>query len=156
MDDDALLQPVRTIVDVARLAGVAPSTVSRSLAGKLGVRPETRHRIAEIARTHGFSINAVAKGLRLGTGSGEGPVSDEDGIDPFLARLAKSVIDLALKCGTGIELAIDDVQATGDEVGQEGRKKKLVTVSVGQAGSGSACYRVTLSKTPGDSLCSQI
>ncbi|MBY3134519.1 LacI family transcriptional regulator [Rhizobium leguminosarum] len=53
-----------TIVDVARLAGVNPSTVSRALSGSPAVTPQTRARIAEIARESGYVANHNARMLR--------------------------------------------------------------------------------------------
>lgn len=53
-----------TIKDVAKLAGVSPSTISGVLNKQITVRPETLERIHEaIAKTH-YSPNAVARGLR--------------------------------------------------------------------------------------------
>lgn len=55
---------VRTITDLARLAGVSPGTVSRALAGKSLVNAKTRTRIEDLAREHGFRPNQMASGLR--------------------------------------------------------------------------------------------
>ena len=55
---------VRTITDLARLAGVSPGTVSRALAGKTLVNTKTRERIESLAREHGFRPNQMASGLR--------------------------------------------------------------------------------------------
>lgn len=55
---------VRTITDLARLAGVSPGTVSRALAGKSLVNARTREKIVELAREHGFRPNQMASGLR--------------------------------------------------------------------------------------------
>jgi LacI family repressor for deo operon, udp, cdd, tsx, nupC, and nupG len=53
--------------DVAELAGVAVSTVSRAL-GKPGrVNEQTRERIAKAAATLGYTPNAVARNLRKGS-----------------------------------------------------------------------------------------
>lgn len=57
-------KPVRTITDLARLAGVSPGTVSRALAGKSLVNARTREKIEAIAREHGFRPNQMASGLR--------------------------------------------------------------------------------------------
>lgn len=54
----------RTIVDLARLAGVSPGTVSRALAGKTVVNTETRQRIEALAAAHGFRLNQMASRLR--------------------------------------------------------------------------------------------
>lgn len=53
-----------TIVDIARLAGVNPSTVSRALSGSPAVTPQTRARIVEIARESGYVANHNARMLR--------------------------------------------------------------------------------------------
>jgi DNA-binding LacI/PurR family transcriptional regulator len=55
---------VRTITDLARLAGVSPGTVSRALAGKSLVNAKTREKIEALAREHGFRPNQMASGLR--------------------------------------------------------------------------------------------
>ena len=55
---------VRTITDLARLAGVSPGTVSRALAGKSLVNAKTRDKIVSLAREHGFRPNQMASGLR--------------------------------------------------------------------------------------------
>ncbi|HYD67065.1 LacI family DNA-binding transcriptional regulator [Azospirillum sp.] len=55
-----------TLRDVARLAEVDSSVVSRVLRGASGanVRPETRERIEQVARDLGYSPNPLARGLR--------------------------------------------------------------------------------------------
>lgn len=55
---------VRTLADLARLAGVSAGTVSRALAGKSLVNIETRERIQALAREHGFRPNQMASKLR--------------------------------------------------------------------------------------------
>ncbi len=57
-------EPVRTLADLARLAGVSTGTVSRALAGKSLVKSDTREKIEELARQHGFRLNQVASNLR--------------------------------------------------------------------------------------------
>lgn len=55
---------IRTITDLARVAGVSPGTVSRALAGKSLVNTKTREKIEAIAREHGFRPNQMASKLR--------------------------------------------------------------------------------------------
>lgn len=58
---------VRTIADLAALAGVSAGTVSRALSGKGNlVATATRERIQQLADEHGFRININAQNLRLG------------------------------------------------------------------------------------------
>jgi DNA-binding LacI/PurR family transcriptional regulator len=56
---------IRTIEDIARLAQVSKSTVSRSLNDSPLVKQETKARIQAIALEHNFRINAPARNLSL-------------------------------------------------------------------------------------------
>ena len=63
-EENAPVAPVRTITDLARLAGVSAGTVSRALAGNSLVNDQTRDRIQALAREHGFRLNQMASRLR--------------------------------------------------------------------------------------------
>lgn len=56
---------VRTIADIARLAGVSKSTVSRALNDSPLIGEETKARIRALARQHNFQINAPARRLSM-------------------------------------------------------------------------------------------
>ncbi len=56
---------LHTIADVARLAGVSKSTVSRALSDSPLISAETKERIRAIAREHRFQINVPARQLSL-------------------------------------------------------------------------------------------
>jgi len=56
---------VHTIADIARLAGVSKSTVSRALNNSPLISQETRENIQAIARQHNFQINVPARQLSL-------------------------------------------------------------------------------------------
>jgi DNA-binding LacI/PurR family transcriptional regulator len=58
--------PIKTIEDIARLAGVSKSTVSRALNDSPLIGVETKERIREIAREHRFERNDSARRLSLG------------------------------------------------------------------------------------------
>lgn len=55
-----------TIKDIARLAGVSYSTVSKALNDSPLVKAETKQRILEIAKNQGYQKNLLAKHLVLG------------------------------------------------------------------------------------------
>jgi DNA-binding LacI/PurR family transcriptional regulator len=56
---------VRTIADIARLAGVSKSTVSRALNDSPLIGEETKAKIRSLAREHNFQINAPARRLSM-------------------------------------------------------------------------------------------
>ena len=56
---------VRTIADVARLAGVSKSTVSRALNDSPLIGADTKARVRALARQHHFQMNASARRLSL-------------------------------------------------------------------------------------------
>ena len=51
--------------DIARLAGVSASTVSRALAGSALVATKKREEIMRLARERGYVVNTTARNLRL-------------------------------------------------------------------------------------------
>ncbi len=54
-----------TMADIARMAGVSESTVSRALAGSDLVAEKTRKRITELASAADYTVNEGARNLRL-------------------------------------------------------------------------------------------
>ena len=56
---------VQTIEDIARLAGVSKSTVSRALNDSPLIGEETRARIRRIALEHNYQINEAARRLSM-------------------------------------------------------------------------------------------
>lgn len=52
-----------TLKDIARMAGVAESTVSRAINNKPGVGEETRKRIMKLVRKYNYRPNQLARGL---------------------------------------------------------------------------------------------
>ena len=56
-------KPIRTIADIARLAGVSKSTVSRALNDSPLIGEETKAKIRSLAREHSFQINLPARRL---------------------------------------------------------------------------------------------
>jgi DNA-binding LacI/PurR family transcriptional regulator len=58
-----------TMVDIARMAGVSPATVSRVLTGSAMVNAETRAKVMAVIEAHDFKRNPMAQGLRSGRGT---------------------------------------------------------------------------------------
>jgi DNA-binding LacI/PurR family transcriptional regulator len=52
-----------TSLELAKMAGVSSATVSRAFTTESRIKPETRRRILELAETHGFRPNAMARSL---------------------------------------------------------------------------------------------
>ena len=52
-----------TIYDIAKEAGVSPSTVSRVLTGNANVRSEKKERVLQLIEKYNFKPNALARGL---------------------------------------------------------------------------------------------
>lgn len=58
------MRQIRTMKELADIAGVTAGTVSRALAGSPLISAETRDRIQQLAQDHGFRLNVVARNLR--------------------------------------------------------------------------------------------
>jgi DNA-binding LacI/PurR family transcriptional regulator len=91
------------MVDIARMAGVSTSTVSRALNGNPLINAETRERIADLARSLNYSINLSAKNLRSGENRTIGvviPYQDQirqDVTDPFFMTMLGHLADQLTK-----------------------------------------------------------
>ncbi len=59
-----MTRKIKTIYDLAELAGVSAATVSRALAGKTMVNSKTSERIRKLAEEHDFRPSALARNLR--------------------------------------------------------------------------------------------
>ncbi len=68
-------RPRPRLVDLAERLNVAPSTVSRALAGSKSVSAATRKRVVDAAREMGYSVNPVASGLKRGQTSSIGLIA---------------------------------------------------------------------------------
>lgn len=82
-----------TLEEVARLAAVSPSTVSRTLARPEMVAQETRERVLEAIRRTGFRPNELARGLRQQESRSLGLVTTD--LNPFHAPLVEGVQEAA-------------------------------------------------------------
>jgi LacI family transcriptional regulator len=85
-----------TLEDIARIAGVSKSTVSRALNNDLKVHPKTKLRVKKIAKSLGYSPNSLAKGLRHQRTKTIGVVI-ADISNPFFAAVIEGIEDEAMK-----------------------------------------------------------
>ncbi len=87
------------MTDLARIAGVSVSTVSRALAGSPLVNEETRKRISALAKSMRFSVNVGAQNLRKGNSQTIAVVLPKSGVDiqpvsdPFFIALLGELAD---------------------------------------------------------------
>ena len=98
-----------SLLEVARRAGVSPSTVSRAMSRPDLVNDETRARVEATIRELGYRPSRVARRLRVAQGS-----SDLIGVvipdlqNPFFADLARGVEDVATRHGYTVLIGNSD------------------------------------------------
>lgn len=88
-----------TILDVARLADVSPSTVSNLLNGRAErMRPSTKDRVQQAISQLGYRPNLAARGLKIGSAPLIGLIVPSVA-NPFHGIFAQHVEEVALKSG---------------------------------------------------------
>src|SRR5665811_1336448 len=83
-----------TIIEIAKLAGVSRTTVSRVLSGSTFVSKNTRDRVLGIIKEKEYKPSIMAQSLRTNRTRTIGLVL-ADIENPFYSRVAKGVIDAA-------------------------------------------------------------
>lgn len=113
-----------TVKDVAKLAGVSPMTVSRTIAGGEHVRPEIQARVQRAVRTLGYHRNDNARRMRVSNRSGLVGVAITNLANPYYASFALGVEEIAAQHGLRIIIG-----STGEDVERE---RRLVADFVGR------------------------
>lgn len=117
------------MADIARLAGVSASTVSRALSGNPAIALATRERIAELAKSLNYQVNAGAANLRKRTNNTIGVLLLNDSMqamsDPFILKLLGHIADELDQRGMALLLR----RATPNDLSQ-----MAAMVDSGQAG----------------------
>ncbi|MCB0051491.1 MAG: LacI family DNA-binding transcriptional regulator [Caldilinea sp.] len=96
-----------SIVDIARLAQVSPSTVSRALQNHPRISPERRAEIVALAEELGYRPSQAARSLVTGQSTTLGVVAS-DVTDPFVAEVLKGVEGAARDAGYGLLFAMSN------------------------------------------------
>ncbi len=103
------------MADLAKLAGVSASTVSRALSGSELISVETRERIQTLARQFNYTVNRIATDLRSGVKRTIAVVvpyeeaSRQSFADPFLHGMISSLADALTE--RGYEMLLSRIDA---------------------------------------------
>mgnify|MGYP001767328095 CR=1 FL=1 len=87
-----------TIKDMARILGVAPSTVSRALQGHPDISAETRRVVRELAEKMKYQPNIVAQGLKFRRSNTIGVIIPEI-VHYFFSQVISGIEDVAYNAG---------------------------------------------------------
>lgn len=99
-----------TIIDIARMAGVSKSTVSRALSGAENISEDARQRVLDVVKSAGYQRNQMAQSLRSGRTGMLGLVIP-DIANPFWAEVARGAQDRAAELSSTLLIFSSDWKA---------------------------------------------
>lgn len=114
-----------TIKDVAKQAGVSPSTVSRALSGKVAVSPATKERVMRAVEALNYRPNVLAQGLKEGRSRTIGLIIPNIHHLVFPAAV-RGVTDVAKKHGYTVVLCNTDEDLATERAFIESLSRRFV------------------------------
>jgi len=117
-----------TSIDIAYLAGVSQSTVSRALRGSPTVNEETRRRIEEIAHKLNYTVDKNASNLRSQHSNTiallffEDPTSDDSLINPFFLSMLGSLTRVCAQRGYDLLISFQESSSNWHVAYQDSKK----------------------------------
>ena len=117
-----------TSIDIAYLAGVSQSTVSRALRGSPTVNEETRKRIEEIAHKLNYAVDKNASNLRTQHSHTiallffEDPTPDDSLINPFFLSMLGSITRACANRGYDLLISFQEPSSNWHVVYEDSKK----------------------------------
>lgn len=142
------------LVELARIAGVSPATVSRALSDSPIVAPATRSRIRALAQEHGLRLNQTASAFRrrktqaIGVTIPLGHDADQSLTDPFFMGLIGPLADALSRAGYDLLLSrvIPEGENWLEDLVQSGRVDGVIVI--GQSNQAEVIERVARTYRP--------
>src|SRR5580704_5281045 len=117
-----------TSIDIAYLAGVSQSTVSRALRGSPTVNEETRKRIEDIAHKLNYTVDKNASNLRTQHSHTiallffEDPTSDDSLINPFFLSMLGSITRASAQRGYDLLISFQELSGNWHVTYEDSKK----------------------------------
>jgi len=117
-----------TSIDIAYLAGVSQSTVSRALRGSPTVNEETRKRIEEIAHKLNYTVDKNASNLRTQHSNTiallffEDPTPDDSLINPFFLAMLGSITRASAQRGYDLLISFQELSGNWHVTYEDSKK----------------------------------
>ena len=138
-----------TVLDVASLAGVAPSTVSRCLRGGSYVSADVRRRVSEAVKHLKYEPNHVARSLRGARTNSIGAVFPQIA-NPFFSRCVQQIEREATRQGSSVILLThqEDPQRQSEQLSVLRRARADGVILAAAPGSDMETLREELGQMP--------